>query len=230
MRRVYQCLLFDLDRTLWDAERNTFETLAWLLDKYHLSEKIQAKDFYLIFDKNNDAVWEEYIAGTTTKEELRLKRFVKTLSYFGVDDVSLASAFSSDFTVFCPSMPHVLEGVHETLEYLRSRYVLCILTNGFADVQKRKLESSKLDQYFMKIFASDQTGYTKPDARMFHYAVTSLRVKKDVVLMIGDDEKVDIEGAYRYGIDQVYLDVRNIPPPVTPTYHIHNISQLKDFL
>ena len=79
----YENIFFDLDRTLWDFETNSHETLLELIEKYKLKEKGIDSDeefirnYYLI----NDRMWEEYSRGVIDKNELRYGRFQKALQH-----------------------------------------------------------------------------------------------------------------------------------------------------
>ena len=48
--------------------------------------------------------------------------------------------------------------------------------------------------------------------------------------MIGDNWENDIEGAKKYGIDQVYYNPRHTLHNGKPTFEIERLEQLKEFL
>ena len=49
----------------------------------------------------------------------------------------------------------------------------------------------------------------KPDLRIFSSALAKLNIKKDQVIMIGDNHEKDIMGARQYGINAYLLkDIR----------------------
>lgn len=64
----------------------------------------------------------------------------------------------------------VPDGVRPALEDLSDRYVLGVLTNGVAPVQKRKLELHDLDDLFDAVLVSEEIGALKPDPDIFEAA------------------------------------------------------------
>ena len=72
-----------------------------------------------------------------------------------------------------------MEGALEILDYLKSKYRLFIITNGFRDVQDKKLINSRIKHYFEAIYDSESVGVKKPDSKIFMHALTdpALRLK-----------------------------------------------------
>jgi putative hydrolase of the HAD superfamily len=87
--------------------------------------------------------------------------------------------------------------------------LLFIITNGFREVQHKKLELSGLIPYFNKVFISEDVKAPKPSKEIFEYAIKSANARKKTSLMIGDDPDVDIMGALNFGIDAILFDSGN---------------------
>jgi len=228
----YQHLFFDLDRTLWDYDKNSREALAEILENHGLIPMLQSfENFLTIFNRHNEEVWEEYKKGLISKEELRNKRFELTLKAYGMNDPPLAQKLNDDFLILSPKKTHLIEGAIDLLTYLKSKhYHLYILTNGFTYIQLTKMKESGLTIYFDQIFTSDKLGHTKPQRKMFEYAIKSVNAKKNRSIMIGDELQTDIIGAQNFGIDQVYFNPLNAPHDKHPTYEISNLAELKVLL
>jgi putative hydrolase of the HAD superfamily len=222
----YKHIFFDLDRTLWDYERNARETIRILLEKNDKLKTIDIPSFFKVFDKYNEEGWSEYLEGKIKKEDLRIDRFSKTLKYFLVNDLDIAAGMAKEFILLCPRMPYLAEGSKQVLEYLSGKYQLHILTNGFSDIQFKKLRFSGIEKYFDKVITSDAAGSCKPNKEIFHYALSSLHASKESSLIIGDDYKTDIEGAMNFGIDQVWINPERKKASKLPTYNIAEISDL----
>lgn len=94
------------------------------------------------------------------------------------------------------------------LEYLKkeTNYKLAILTNGYYESQKLKIDSTGIAKYFDYIIMSAQTGYQKPDKRAFGYVIDKLKLKPEECLYIGDVFFNDILGAYRAGMKYVLVN------------------------
>lgn len=226
----YRYIFFDLDRTLWDYEANSRETLLNLFYQYHLQNRVEPERFLAEFNRHNEVLWEQYRDGEVTKETLRYERMRRTFTAFGITDNQLADSFSDAFISNLPLQKQLFPDAKEVLEYLHRKYNLYILSNGFKETQLAKIEHSGLSPYFRHIFTSDELGTTKPGREFFHLAVSFLNARKEQCLMVGDDPIADITGAADYGIFQVFFNPDRIPHAMKPTHEIHALAQLKDLL
>lgn len=234
MATTYSHIFFDLDHTLWDFEKNSEETLYTLFEQFELGShgKFDCNSFYRKYKFVNVRLWDLYNKGKITQQELRERRFVKTLVGLGLAEHEVPKGLSEAYTDMCPTKSAVFPYAHEVLQYLQPKYGLHIVTNGFKDVQHIKMDSSSLHGYFKEIVTSDCCGYKKPDRRMFEYLLDRLQAKPKQCLMIGDNYECDIEGAREAGIDQVYFNpegTRSKKRP-KPTHEIMCLSELRQIL
>jgi putative hydrolase of the HAD superfamily len=230
-QKKYKHLFFDIDRTLWDYETNAVDTLTEMyykrkLDSYGISLQGYLDEFYYW----NDFYWERFMAGEVSKETLRDDRFFKTLDAFGIKNPELALTLSADYIEISPTKTKLFPKVTETLAWLKNKYHLHIITNGFNEVQFQKLENSGIRHYFERIITSDSVGYRKPHTKIFEYALTSANARKSESLMIGDNWDIDILGAKEFGIDQVYFNPHRIDHPEKATYEIYHFEELQNIL
>lgn len=230
--RTYQHIFFDLDRTLWDFDANSNETFQDIFLKYRLTERgIQSFDDFLnTYHKHNLLLWDFYRKGEIVKEVLNIRRFSLTLHDFGIADNLLSHNIAHDYITLSPTKTNLFPQTTEVLEYLRKRYKLHIITNGFEEVQYKKLKHSGLTNYFIEIITSEDAGVKKPEFQIFDYAMKRAGALPSESLMIGDDEEVDIWGALGAGIDQVLVDYENNIKDTKATYHIKSLGELYDFL
>lgn len=229
--KKYKHLFFDIDRTLWDYESNAKEALKDMHRKNHLEGfEIPLSDFFNVFNVYNESLWIEYGLGTIKKEYLRDQRFVLTLAKFGVVNQELATKLSEDYIKISPDKTNLFPEVVETLEYLKTKYHLHIITNGFNEVQFRKLRNCGIEHYFKKIVTSDNARSQKPHREIFQYALSSVNARKSESLMIGDDWELDILGAKQYGLDQVYFNPQRKELKGQATFTINNMGELREIL
>lgn len=228
----YSHIFFDLDRTLWDFDRNSHETFTDIHLKYDLHGKgVRSFDEFIHnYQKINLELWDHYRKGEIKKEVLNVKRFSLTLATFGISDEYLSESIANDYVSISPTKNHLYPGTVEILEYLKGKYNLHIITNGFEEVQHRKLKNSDLNKYFTHVITSEDAGYKKPDVNIFKYALAVARAKSAESLMIGDDIEVDIQGAKAAQIDQVLVDYENIFESSAATYYINSLHELKKIL
>lgn len=232
--KTYTHILFDLDHTLWDFEKNSEETLYTLYDQFDLGKykKFDSTSFYRKYKFVNKRLWDLYHKGKIDQKELRDTRFYKTLMGLGLQHHEVPKEISKAYNDLCPTKTAVFPFAHEVLEYLQSRYGLHIVTNGFKDMQHVKMTGSRLNSYFQEVVTSECCGYKKPDKRLFDYVLNRINVKPAECLMIGDNLECDIEGARASGIDQVYFNPEKVKAKLRPkpTYEIHCLSQLMEIL
>ncbi|GAB4286422.1 MAG: YjjG family noncanonical pyrimidine nucleotidase [Marinilabiliales bacterium] len=228
----YKHIFFDLDRTLWDFERNATETLREIFSKYKLHLLFESFDSFLhIYKQINDNLWALYRENKLTKEILRYKRFSDTLKVVGYEDEELARKIGDDYVYNGPKQKNLFPGAHEILNYLvDKKYNLYIITNGFKEVQRVKLENTGLIKYFKDIFISEEIGFQKPNPEIFRFVLSKINAKPAECLMIGDDPDVDIACAANMGIDQVLYNTTGKQKIVKPTYEIKQLIDLKEIL
>jgi putative hydrolase of the HAD superfamily len=116
----------------------------------------------------------------------------------------------------------------EVLQELKKRgYTLALISNGFKEVQYKKLICCGIDSFFDAVLISEEQGVHKPSPIIFKRALKAINGIKSETLMVGDDFANDIEGAMIFGIDQFFYNYRCIPCDGGPTY---DSSDLRDLL
>ena len=231
MAAKYLHIFFDLDRTLWDFDSNSAETLNEIIFKYEL-DRVMDDTALLVeaYHRINLELWVLYRKGLMTKEVLRTLRFRMSLKEFGIEDEALAVKIGEEYLRMSPMKTILIPHTIDILEYLKSNYHLHIITNGFRETQEKKLMNCSLDQYFTTMTTSETVGHNKPRQEIFHHAISSAQARKRDSLMVGDDLEVDIAGARGYGIDQVFLNRDGIRHNDPVTYEIKSLLELKDIL
>ena len=259
MVKEYKYYLFDIDRTLWDFDFNAKSAIFHLIERYNLGEKIGANDkelFFHRYEEINKELWHSYEHGEISKDELRSQRFHDTFLSFCRENGKFNSfgssaeeqmlnikRFSEEF-----GEEYLEQMVYETALEPNAREVLislkergckiAVISNGFKEVQYRKLRNSNIIQYIDAFFISEEVGVHKPSPIIFrmalsalcgeeNYANNILRSKiKSETLMVGDDFENDIEGAQIFGIDQFYYNPKHKPCDGGPTYESDNLIDL----
>lgn len=225
-------IFFDLDRTLWDFERNSVATFVDIFEKHNLSKIFPDFDTFIKRYKfHNENLWAKYRLGEIKKEELRNKRFLLTLSEFGKDDVVLAKKIGDDYINISPTKTELFPYTIEILDYLYKKYTLAIITNGFKEVQHTKLKNCNLEKYFSKVVCSEDVGHQKPHKEIFHYSLSSLNARKKESIMIGDDFKTDILGANKFGLKSIFFNPNNVKvEKITNMQEIFSLKELFELL
>ena len=230
----YKDLFIDFDDTLYDTHGNavialseTFE--AFRLDRYFADPQV----FYDAYWLANIDLWTQYSKGEITRDYLIVERFRRPLSTGKGLEVTegLCLEMSDRFLDFCASKPGVVEGAHELMNYLRTQgYRMHMTSNGFHEVQYKKLAACGLKDYFDTIILSEDAGVNKPSPLYFDYAFKVSGACRETTLMIGDNLQTDIMGALSSGIDALLFNRWNVETndcPQTPTFVV---SRLKDIM
>ncbi len=227
----YLHLFFDLDNTLIDFRATARLVFRDILGAVDPGSAIPDADIFTdVFEKHNDELWRQYRQGQIKKDRLRSGRFLLTLRELGIGQEALSGTIEEMYMKNFPEKAVLFPQAKETLAYLGERYKLYILTNGFIDMQIRKLSHTGIRSFFSKIFMAEMTGYQKPDRRFFEYAVKSVHAHKRDCLMIGDDPEADVAGARKAGLDQVFFNPCHKPTPIRPTFEIRQLEELRELL
>lgn len=223
-------IFFDLDRTLWDFERNSEAVLSQLISIYGLEAKCKATTAEIIskYREVNQELWKQYNRQEIGKEQLRSSRFTKTLAHFNYHFLGFGIQLEKEYIERSPYQTHLIDGALEILEYLAVNYKLYVLTNGFAEVQHIKLRQTNLDKYFQHVFISEEIGHQKPDSRIFEAALKKVNALPQECIMIGDDHYGDVQGAMDAGWHAVHFS----PEEVLAGNHTHirSLHELRELI
>ncbi len=220
-----------MDNTIWDFKANARDAFFDVFEQLGISSQIKELDYFLqIYERNNELLWSEYRKGKVKKEQMRIDRMDLTFKELGIDDPDLPHKVGSLYVLTSPTKTNLFPMVYETLDYLKEKYKLYILTNGFSEIQMQKINNCRLDHYFTKLFMAEMVGYQKPDRRFFEYAIKSVHAHKNECLIVGDDPEADIRGGWNAGIDQVFFNTGKKRCIIQPTWEIDSFDRLMDFL
>ena len=228
----YDVLFIDLDDTLYDFSANSLDAYREVYALMGYDRWFDGFDhYYRIYWERNRQLWVLYGDGKITKDELNAERYTHPLRVAGVPDADAVGArFWAEAMKRLPLGAKLMPHAREVLEYLKPRYRIYILSNGFAELQARKMRSAGIGHYFDGVVLSEDIGVNKPHRAIFEHALSVAGVTADRALMIGDNYEVDIKGARGAGIDQVYYNVAGTAigdGDPEPTHTISSLLELK---
>lgn len=231
MNTAYKHLLFDLDRTIWDFETNAKEAVFEIYKHFHLKNFAPSfTDFYAQYQAVNEKMWEAYRNGNITKQNLADTRFHRTFLEFGYDKPENGKQAGKMYLEISGTKTNLFPHAREVLARLQQKYFLHILTNGFKEVQKKKLLNCGINNYFSTVITSEDAGYQKPDIRIFHHALKLIGTSPAECIMIGDDEKTDIVGAQNAGIPHIWFNPAKKIPQNGTQQEIQSLTELINLL
>lgn len=221
-------IFFDLDHTLWDFDKNSNLTFIKIFKLNKLEIDIDV--FLEAYHPINTNYWNLYRENKISKEKLRFYRLADTFKKLKIEvGDSMIRKLSFDYIDYLSDFNHLIPGAIEILEYLENKYSMHIITNGFKEVQKKKLEKSTIAKYFKTITISEEVGYKKPSPIIFDYALKKANAINSNSLMIGDSYQVDILGAINVGVNAILFNYHNIDPNDN-IISVNNLSDLSSYL
>lgn len=230
--RKYKNIFIDLDDTIYDfaaASRESFQEAYNLLGYKEYFRSFE--HFMSLYEPYNLELWKRYGEGKITKSELNRKRYAYPLKMVGIDNQELADTFCREVLGRIPTKNKVIPGAIELLDYLQPKYNLYILSNGFKELQSRKMQTAGLLKYFKRLVLSDDIGINKPHPELFIHALQVADASTEECIMIGDMFDTDIAGAAGVGMDQIFYNRKQIDTlPFEPTYTVDNLLQIKEIL
>lgn len=225
-------VFFDLDHTLWDFEKNSTEALHELIDIHQLRHVLKdgAEEFIRKYKVINHHYWEAYRKGEIEKSVLRVGRFRHALEEQGVMDPSIHEAFSEGYVEISPAKTNLFPHAVEVLEYLNEKYPMLIITNGFEEIQWKKLRNCGIDHFFKHVITSEMAGVKKPHADIYRYALGLANTIAPHAVMIGDEPEIDLRGADDLGMPGILFDPNHKHPQSGFPIRIHDLLELKQWL
>ena len=221
-------IFFDLDHTLWDFETNSDLAFKAIFKKHNV--QVDLLKFLNYYRAINENYWKLYREEKVTKEQLRIGRLKDAFEIIKFkSSTELLEVLADDYIAYLPENNYLFEGTHEILAHLKPNFNLHIITNGFSEVQGKKMKNSGLDTYFDKIITSEQVGVKKPNPLIFEFALKEANALASESIMIGDNWEADIMGAQNAGLDVIYCNFDS-KPVSEHIKSITNLSELKRYL
>ncbi len=198
-------LFFDLDHTLWDFDKNSYIAFETIFEQEF--PNVNLLDFMEAYIPINQACWKLFQNNKIDHNQLRYSRLKESFDAIGylISDLKI-DQIATDYIELLPKSNHLFEGAFATLDYLFLKYNLHIITNGFAQVQQKKINNAGLQKYFKTITNSELAGQKKPSPVIYEYALLQAKTHKQNAVMIGDCIDADVKGALDFGIDAIFFN------------------------
>ncbi len=233
--KTYKDLFIDFDDTLYDTRGNAIISLAELFEWADLDRWFDdANEFYDAYWKANVELWTQYAKGEIERDYLIVERFRRPLSLRMPNPTKeYCLEISDKFLELCSCKPGLIDGARELVEYLKAKgYRLHICSNGFHEVQYKKLTACGLIDFFDTIVLSEDAGANKPSAQFYDYALKVSGAKRETTLMIGDNYEGDVLGAIASGIDAMLFRRwdKTFQPAPTVRYTVDTLPEITTIL
>lgn len=221
-------VFFDLDHTLWDFEKNSALTFEKIFQENQIG--VELSDFLKAYVPANYAFWKLYREERITKEELRYQRLKTVFDGLGYEAPdSTIHLLAEKYIQHLPSFNHLFPATVDILDYLKPNYRLHIITNGFKEIQDKKLRNSNIWPYFDQIINSEMAGVKKPNPIIFELALHKAATSANRSIMIGDSLEADIQGAMAVGFHVIHFN-SDKGPKHDLCHMIHDLDEIKTYL
>lgn len=218
-------IFFDLDHTLWDYESNSILALKELVSHFEIDNHVTSEEFLKTYHKINEKLWHKFNNGQIDREHIKQYRFPQVLRKLNVFIDHKPEDLHEFFMTNCSNRSEVMPETHETLTYLKEKYPMAIITNGFSEAQYPKMKASNLNQYFSEMIISNEVGCRKPEKEIFDLSMKRLGAKPETSVMIGDNPKTDIRGAEQAGMKAIFYNPTGNRKSVTE-WEIQSLGEL----
>ncbi|XLS30185.1 YjjG family noncanonical pyrimidine nucleotidase [Flavobacteriaceae bacterium M23B6Z8] len=210
MKNTVTDVFFDLDHTLWDFERNSALTFKTIFQEQNVNTSLEK--FLEVYVPLNFKYWKLYREEKISKSQLRYSRLrdsFDALNHKVKDD--LIHTLSQRYVEVLPEQNYLFQNTLQLLNYLNDRYRLHIITNGFEEIQEKKLKNAAIRSFFNHVINSEMVGVKKPNPLIFEFALNRANTSAPKSVMIGDSLEADILGAKNVGMQTIHFNSTNDP-------------------
>jgi putative hydrolase of the HAD superfamily len=221
-------IIFDMDGTLiehtWQLRRITETLFARFAGEL---APVSHSEFYDLFWPKNEDMWYMMVDGVLDGDTAAKYSYINTLRALS-KDTALAQPMLAYWHQLVLEEARPFEDTFAVLTALRDKYATGIVTNGFATLQRAKINRYHLAEYVDFTLVSEEVGFHKPDKRIFLKALEMAgNASPQQTLYIGDNPVSDIQGAQDAGITPILMNSRN---DLTAPDGVAKVQKLSDLL
>lgn len=196
---MIKAVVFDLDNTIYNYDECHIVAMKqleeYVCDKYGVNKVDFRKNFELAKDEVKKLLGN---TGASHNRMLYMQIFLEKINQSPVEDALQLydiywSAMLEKMTPFKYVMPLMKQLKHRKIE-------IGILTDLTAHIQHRKIKKLCITEYIDAIVTSEEAGGEKPSSIAFSRIIQKLHCNPEEILMIGDSQKKDIDGAVNVGM------------------------------
>lgn len=220
-----KAISFDMDNTLWDFQMVLARSLEQaLLELHHIDPEVAALLSVEKLQEVRDNVADRLKPLGITLEKIRHESFRQALRDVGRPNDATASRMNDVFFEHRFGSAAIYDDVLPTLDTLRRKYSLGLLTNGNSDPKRCGLAG----MFQFVVMALDH-GIEKPDPRIFQIAMEQAECSAHEFIHVGDSLEDDVKGAANAGIKSVWVN-RNGEASESNIEIAYEVSSLHELL
>jgi YjjG family noncanonical pyrimidine nucleotidase len=221
-----KALFIDFNDTIVDYDKNEYLALNKLFSN-ELRDEVELSEVINQFRTINIELWKKYQRNEISTLALRVLRFQHLSNFFNFRNSP--EILSTKYLELFRKNPVIIDGAVNFLKYVKFNDIkVAIVTNGFKDTQKSRIDNLNISKYIDFLITSEDVGKPKPFKDIFHVSLEKFGLTKNHVVMIGDNVETDIEGAINSEIVSIHLNRNGLNyDKIKPTITIRNFEELK---
>jgi len=236
MASLPKALLLDLDDTLLDFDSGADGCWQAACQQYLSAlPGVSVEQFLTAIETHRQWYWgdpERHRRGRLNLDVARQEVVAGALQRLGLDIPEVANQIAQTYIELREAGLRLFPDSLETLRRLRTLGIkMALITNGWAEGQRRKVERFGLTPLFDCILIEGEFGIGKPDERVYFHALEQLGVTPSEAWMVGDNLEWEVAAPQRLGMKGIWYDVKGHGlPPSSPVRPDRIISRLADLL
>lgn len=191
---MIKVIVFDLDDTLYDQKLYVYKAFRkiskFISKKYKRDEQFIYRSLIRMWLRNGPMY--QWLFNDLVKE-------------LGIESKSLINTLVRIFHSY-KSKLRLYPKTRDTLQKLRKKYIIGMITDGNVQMQKNKISALNIKNLFnIIIFCKLKKGFEKPNVNSYRLMIKKIGIKPNEMIYIGDNPYVDFIGAKKIGINTVRI-------------------------
>ncbi len=186
-------IYFDLDDTLLNHKKAEENGLKDVHNHFAEVKSVDLNKLIDVYHDINKGLWDEYGAGKIDRSILHRRRFEETFIALGIPSELYAEA-GQVYMNYYRNHWEWIDHAKEAYSKIAARYEVGLMTNGFAETQKMKINKFGFRTSARHIVISEEVGVMKPNPKIFDHATELVNLERPEILYVGDSLNSDVKG------------------------------------
>jgi len=224
-------VIFDMDGTLIEHTWQLSHICDVLFSRFagELAPVTQEQFYDLFWGKTED-MWYMMVDGVLDGDTASKYAYANTLRSLGAN-VELAQPMLNAWIELVLEEALPFNDTYDVLKAVKDKYNTGILTNGYINLQRKKIDKYNFADCVDFTLVSEEAGYHKPDKRIFEEVLELAGgVSPRETIYVGDNPVADIEGALGAHITPIFMNARNDMEPLDGVKKITRLTELLPLL
>ncbi len=211
-------IIFDVDGTIWDSEKDVFLAFNHTL-KENAGFEINKEEFQKLAGLSLGNMFERVLPDD--KKQLS-DRYEKKYKQYYIDEGHYTDATD------------LFENVKETVDYFKNKgFFMAVASSKPKRILDKMVKHFNLEGFNYVLGTEESNFKHKPDPEIINYIIDNLNVSKEDSVIVGDS-KSDILAGKNAGIDTIAVTYGYDKPEnlvkLEPTYVIDEFSKLSEII